>query len=37
MKVTITTPPVERVVTIEMSEAEAETLRILCQLVGCDR
>lgn len=36
MHVTITTPPVKRIVTIEMSEAEAETLRILRQHVGGD-
>ena len=34
MHVTITTPPVERIVTVEMSEAEAETLRILCEHTG---
>lgn len=36
MKVTITTPPVEKIVTVEMSEAEAQTLRIICGHIGGD-
>ena len=37
MHATITTPkPIERIVTIEMSETEARTLRILSHHVGGD-
>lgn len=36
MKVTIKTPPVERIVTIEMSEDAAQSLRIICDRIGGD-
>ncbi len=36
MHVTITTLPVQRIVTVEMSEVEAEALRNVCQSVGGD-
>ncbi len=34
MKVTIETPPVDRVVVVEMSEEVAQTLLIVCDNVG---